>query len=383
MAVITEAADVNQQDAVDVVNAGMEPAESGASTAARLGSASQGIGSRRLVEIVVFAALIVGAVVTLPGLGDVRDRLAGANLPLIVAVAVVEVGSCLAFVAAFRGTFSRRLGWRFSYEVGMSEQAANVLLPTGGAGGLALGAWALRRIGMPAERIGRRTVAFFVVTSSINFFAVIIAGVGLALGVLPGEAALGVALIPAVGAAAVLTAIVLLPRMLEGGYRKGGRGGRIRDAIAAGRGHLAGGIRDAISLLGSGRPSVTLGAVAYMGLDVAALALAFAALGGGAPAFGAFVLAYAVGQLGGLVPLPGGVGGTDGGLILAFGLLGTPVAIATAAVIAYRVFQLGVPALLGLAAFAQLRRRLAHEPEPAVAREPCLGSGVTLEPHPA
>ena len=142
----------------------------------------------------------------------------------------------------------------------MSEQAANVLLPTGGAGGLALGAWALRRIGMPAERIGRRTVAFFLVTSSINFFAVIIAGVGLALGVLPGEAALGLALIPAVGAAAVLTAIVLLPRMLEGGYRNGGRGGRIRDAIAAGRGHLAGGIRDAISLLGSGRPSVTLGA---------------------------------------------------------------------------------------------------------------------------
>ena len=155
--------------------------------------------------------------------------------------------------------------------------------------------------------------------------------------------------------------------MLEGGYRNGGRGGRIRDAIAAGRGHLAGGIRDAISLLGSGRPSVTLGADRLHGpRRASALALAFAALGGGAPAFGAFVLAYAVGQLGGLVPLPGGVGGTDGGLILAFGLLGTPVAIATAAVIAYRVFQLGVPAILGLAAFAQLRRRLGPRPEPAV-----------------
>ena len=82
---------------------------------------------------------------------------------------MLEVGSCLAFVAAFRGVFSRRLSWRFSYEVGMAEQAANVLLPTGGAGGLALGAWALRRIGMPAERIGRRTVAFFLITSSVNF----------------------------------------------------------------------------------------------------------------------------------------------------------------------------------------------------------------------
>ena len=103
---------------------------------------------------------------------------------------------------------------------------------------------------------------------------------------------------------------------------------------------------------------MALGAFGYMALDVAALAVAFAALGGGAPSIGAFVFAYAVGQLGGLVPLPGGVGGTDGGLILAFGLLGTPVAIAGAAVIAYRVFQLGVPAILGLAAFAQLRRSL-------------------------
>jgi hypothetical protein len=55
------------------------------------------------------------------------------------------------------------------------------------------------------------------------------------------------------------------------------------------------------------------------------------------------------------------VGGTDGGLILAFGLLGTPVAIAAAAVIGYRAFQLGVPALLGITAMTRLRRSLASE----------------------
>jgi uncharacterized membrane protein YbhN (UPF0104 family) len=223
---------------------------------------------------------------------------------------------------------------------------------------------------------------------------VILAGAGLALGVLPGEAALATALVPAVGAALALAGIVLLPRVLEAGEAKGG--GRIRKALAAGRVHLAGGIRDAVSLLGSGRPLVTLGAIGYMALDVVALALAFAALGGGAPAAGAFVLAYAVGQLGGLVPLPGGIGGTDGGLILTFGLLGTPVAVAGAAVIAYRVFQLGVPAILGLAAFAQLRRSLGRSDQderaddPCLAdgaadrpADPCLGSGLALEPHPA
>jgi uncharacterized membrane protein YbhN (UPF0104 family) len=337
-------------------------------------------GRRRLVEIGVFATLIFGAVVAFPGLGGLRERLAGADPRLIALAAVIEIGSCLAFVAAFRGVFSRRLSWRFSYEVAMSEQAANVLLPTGGAGGLALGAWALRRIGMPAERVGRRTVAFFLVTSSVNFLAVIVAGIGLGTGLLDGHIAALAAVGPAVLAAAGLVILALLPRVLERGAVHGS--GRLRRALLAGRAHLAGGIRDALALLGSGRPSVALGALGYMALDVIALAVAFAALGGGAPAAGAFVFAYAVGQLGGLVPLPGGVGGTDGGLILAFSLLGTPVGVAGAAVIAYRVFQLGVPAILGLAAFAQLRRSLDREGCEAAA-QPCLGPAPALEPNPA
>jgi uncharacterized membrane protein YbhN (UPF0104 family) len=107
---------------------------------------------RRLIELGVLLALIGGALFALPGLGDLRERLAGANPGLIALTAALELGSCLAFVAAFKGVFSHGVSWRFSYEVGMASQAANVLLPTGGAGGLALGAWALRRIGMPAAR---------------------------------------------------------------------------------------------------------------------------------------------------------------------------------------------------------------------------------------
>ena len=333
------------------------------------------------MEIGVFAALLIGALFAFPGLGDLRDRLAGADARLIALAAVREIGSCLAFVAAFRGVFSRRLSWRFSYEVGMAEQAANVLLPTGGAGGLALGAWALGRIGMPADRIGRRTVAFFLITSSVNFAAVIFAGIGLGLGILPGEVAFLAAVIPALLAAAFLTAIALSPRVLEGGQAEGA--GRIRAALAKGRGYLADGVRDAIGLLGTGRPLIVLGAIGYMALDVLALAAVFAALGGGAPTLGAFVLAYAVGQLGGLVPLPGGVGGTDGGLILAFGVLGgTPVAVAAAAVLGYRAFQLGVPAILGIAAFGSLRRSLGADPERTAAPAPAA-LGARFEPEPA
>jgi len=336
-------------------------------------------GGRRLVEIGVFAALLIGALFAFPGLDDLRERLAGADARLIVLAAILEVGSCLAFVAAFRGVFSHRLSWRFSYEVGMSAQATNVLLPTGGAGGLALGAWALRRIGMPAERIGRRTVAFFLITSSVNFAAVILAGLGLAFGLLPGQVAFLAAAIPALLAAGFLTAIAFSPRVIEGG--ESANAGRIRRALAKGRGYLADGVRDAIALLGTGRPLIVLGAIGYMALDVMALGAVFAALGGGAPTLGIFVLAYAVGQLGGLVPLPGGVGGTDGGLILAFGLLGTPVAIAAAAVLGYRAFQLGVPAILGVAAFGSLRRSLGDAPERSETPAPALGG--CFEPEPA
>jgi uncharacterized membrane protein YbhN (UPF0104 family) len=314
--------------------------------------------ARRLVELGILVALAGGAVLAFPGLDELRARLAGADPALIALAAAFELGSCLAFVAAFRGVFSARLSWRFSYEVAMSEQAANVLLPTGGAGGLALGAWALRRIGMPAERIGPRTVAFFLITSSVNFFAVVAAGLGLALGLLPGEVALATALLPALLAAAGMTAIVLAPRLLRAGG--GADHGRVRVLLARLREYTGAGVGDAIALLGSGRPSVLLGSLGYMALDVAALAAAFAAFGAAAPALGAFILAYTIGQLGGLVPLPGGIGGTDGGLIAAFALVGTPIGATAVAVLAYRAFQLGVPAILGVTAFAQLRRRLGR-----------------------
>ena len=335
-------------------------------------------GARRLIELGVLVALVAGAVLAFPGLDELRARLAGADPALLAAAGAFELGSCLAFVAAFRGVFSSGLSWRFSYQVAMAEQAANVLLPTGGAGGLALGAWALRRIGMPADRIGPRTVAFFLITSSVNFAAVIVAGAGLAIGLLPGDVALLTALAPALLAAAALVVIAAAPRLI--GSRSAARAGRLRTALAKGRAYLLDGVRDTIELLGSGRPAIVLGAIAYMALDVIALAAVFAAFGGGGPTVGVFVLAYAIGQLGGLVPLPGGIGGTDGGLIAAFALLGTPVGIAAAAVLAYRAFQLGVPALLGVTAFAQLRRRLGPEASVADAGCPDLAPVAALEP---
>ncbi len=95
-----------------------------------------------------------------------------------------------------------------------------------------------------------------------------------------------------------------------------------------------------------------------MCFDVAALGAAFAALGS-LPPIGVLLLAYVLGQLGGLLPLPGGVGGADGGLIAALAVYGIPLAEAAAAVLAYRAFQLGLPALLGTLAVTRMPDVLA------------------------
>src|SRR5436189_4316027 len=99
--------------------------------------------ARRLGQIAVLLGAAVLLLVTLPGLGDVRARFADARPGFVALALALEVGSIVSFLVVFRGVFCRRMPWGFTAQVGLSEQAANVLLPAGGAGGLALGAWAL------------------------------------------------------------------------------------------------------------------------------------------------------------------------------------------------------------------------------------------------
>ncbi len=311
------------------------------------------------VGVVAAAAL---AVTSLPGLGDVRDRLADASPGWLVLAMVLEIASCLACVVAFRGVFCRRLPWRLSYEVAIAAQGTNVLLPSGGAGGLAVAAWALKRTGMPAERIGRRTVAFYLLTSGVNFATAAVAGALLALGVLAGGGSLAFTAGPAAGAALAIAVVVALPRLLGSAAGAKERTGRVARALTWMRGALTGGVRDAGLLVRSGNPQIIGGAIGYMLLDVAALAAAFAAIGA-VPPVGVLLLAYVVGQLGNLIPLPGGVGGADGGLIAALVLYGTPLSGAAAAVLAYRAFQLGLPALLGGLAVLRLPGVVERAPD--------------------
>ena len=89
-------------------------------------------------------------------------------------------------------------------------------------------------------------------------------------------------------------------------------------------------------------------------------------------------LGYLIGQLGNLVPLPGGIGGTEGALIGVFALYGVNFTRATAAVLIYRLFQLLIPALLGAPAFIMLRRQLMRTSQPGLVCAPLAVDVVNL-----
>jgi uncharacterized membrane protein YbhN (UPF0104 family) len=306
--------------------------------------------------IAVAAAVGIGA---LPGVDEVRDRLTGADPRWLVAVAACAVGSMFGFVRALWAVFDRIVPWRRALVLGLAEQGANVLLPAGGAGGPAFGAYVMRRVGVPGDLAAQRHAALFLATSAVGFFALVLAGTGEAIGLLPGDVSLAASALPAAGAAAMIALAVIYARLPPA---PGPAGGRIRTAIWRLRRFLHDSVGTTVDLLQHGDRLLIAGAIGYYAFDVASLGCAFQAFGGGAPPAGVFVLAYTLGHAGALLPTPGGIGGTEGGLIGMFVAYGTPLDLAAAAVVGYRVFQLGLPAVLGAISLLRIRYILAHPP---------------------
>jgi uncharacterized protein (TIRG00374 family) len=314
-----------------------------------------------LIRLGGLAVVVVVVITLLPGLGSLRQRFAHASPAWIVLGCLLEVLSILSYVPAFRAVFCTRMSWAASYKIGMAEQGANSLLPVGGAGGLALGAWALRRGGMPAGEIARKTVAFFLLTSVPNVATLALIGVGLAIGVLPGHVTLALSLIPAAVAVAGVAGALALGRLsrriaIRATDADGSRRARLAPALRA----AADGVDEALRLLRAGDPQLLLGIAGYMVFDILVLWAGFRALGS-APELTIVWIAYVIGQLGNLVPLPGGIGGVEGGLIGTLVLYGLPAVTSTAAVLLYRVIELWIPAALGAVAFVQLRSLVRRE----------------------
>jgi uncharacterized membrane protein YbhN (UPF0104 family) len=317
---------------------------------------------RRTLEVVSALAAVALIVFLAPGLGQVRDKLEGASLGWIGVAVALEALSGLSYVVMFKPLFCPRMPWRTSFEIGWSELAMGSIVPASGAGGLALGAWILHQGGMPAEQIARRSVAFFLLKSSVNFAAVAVLGTLMAVGIVGPHRSLLLTAFPAAGAALVMAIVFYLPK-LGPGPSPGPDAGRARRLLASARQALIGGIAEAVHLLRVRDRRVLVGALGYWAFDNAVLWATFRAVGA-SPPITIVLMAYLIGQLGGLLPLPGGLGGIDGGLLGTFVLYGTPAAPTVAAVFAYRLILFWLPLVVGAVAFLSLRRSLNDPKRP-------------------
>jgi uncharacterized membrane protein YbhN (UPF0104 family) len=315
---------------------------------------------RRLLWLLTLVVVAVVLITVVPGLASLRSRFAHGDPGWLSLGAALKVLSGLAYVAVFRSVFCRGMRWRISAQIGFAELGANAVLPTGGFGGLALGAWALHRGGMDAGHIARRSVAFFFLTSLPNVLGVIIIGLGLAVGVFDGRASLALTLLPALVAAAAIAATIGGARWARAAAESraagAGEGSRLVIVLRT----LGGGVEEALTLLRQGDPWLYLGLAGYLAFDVMILWATFHAFGS-VPPLAITWIGYLIGELGGLIPVPGGVGGVDLGLVGTYALYNVSLTSATAAVLGYRALALLVPAVLGSIAFVLLRRSLARE----------------------
>jgi len=215
---------------------------------------------------------------------------------------------------------------------------------------------------MPTEQIARRSVAFFLIKSSVNFVAVAVVGTIMAVGLAGPDKSLWLTAVPAAGASLVIAAVLVVPR-LGAGRAVPADAGRTRRALREVRKALVGGTAEAVQIVRSRNLLVIAGSLGYWAFDNAVLWATFHAFGLHPP-LTVILIGYLIGQLGGLLPLPGGLGGIDGGLIGTLIVYGTPAAATAAAVLVYRVILFWLPLLLGAVAFISLRRGLNRPDRP-------------------
>jgi uncharacterized membrane protein YbhN (UPF0104 family) len=313
---------------------------------------------RRALQVIVVLIVLGLVAVLMPGLGEVRDKLGSAAWGWLGIAVALEGLSGMSYVLMFRPIFCPQMRWRTAWNISWSSLAAGSIVPASGAAGLALGGWALHEGGMATERIARRSVAFFLIKSSVNFVAVAVLGLAIAVGLLAADQPLWLTLGPALLSILVIAAVIAIP-MLGPGEDPPAEAGKVANAWSAVRRALVTGTAEALHTLRSGNVLVLAGAVGYWIWDNAVLWATFHAFGVSIP-LTTILLGYLIGQLGGLLPIPGGIGGIDGGLIGTLIVFGAPAAVTAAAVLVYRVILFWLPLLVGTAAFISLRRELSR-----------------------
>jgi Lysylphosphatidylglycerol synthase TM region len=297
----------------------------------------------KLAGYLVVAYLVLKLI---PSLEQALSSLEHAGWELVLVAVVLETFSEMGFVVSWRAIVDPEnllsrdgRGQRMDARVAWAQLGGGTLVPGGSWGGLGVGAWILHHFGMPIKVVAEREFNLSFLNTAIDALTLVFFGLALASGILSGSRNLWLTLLPAAVAAIALTATVLVAhRAVTRAERKQITHVKIAAVIAT----LSEAVENTERLLRHGRNyKAVFGAVAYLGLDVLVLWVAFLAVHAHpVPTFGVIVMAYIVGALGGSLPLPAGVG-TIGGI---------------AGV--YQAIALLVPLAGGGIAYIVIRRRL-------------------------
>ncbi|HET8863609.1 MAG TPA: lysylphosphatidylglycerol synthase transmembrane domain-containing protein [Solirubrobacterales bacterium] len=330
---------------------------------------------RRVAQtLLVVLVLLIGIYFLFPklvGLGDAMSKLSEAEAIWIVVAIGFELAAIVTYIALFKAVVGGdvlRLSWRETYDINLAGVAATRLFSAGGAGGIALTYWALRRAGMVRHEVARRMVAFLTLQYVFYPLALIVFGVLLRTGVMPGKASVELTIVPAAisglvlifGALAALIPADLRERLTAHVHRPRSRA--IADKVAKVVATVGEGVRFGFRLLihpGRGGLAV-IGAVGYWATNIGILWASFKAFGVHVP-LAVVVQGFFLGMVGNLFPLaPAGVGAVDAGMIGAFVLFGIPEGTVFPAILIYRLVAFWLPIPFGVVAFFQLRNRVTH-----------------------
>ena len=202
------------------------------------------VSTRQVIVLVVASAVMVaGLVVIAPALADLPDvwtKLGEGHLGWLAFALVLEALSFVGHAILFRAVSveggGTRIGLRASTEITLAGHAATRLFASAGAGGIALTAWALKQSGMEARDVAARMTTFMVLLYSVYMGSLLIGGVGLYTGLIPGGGSFAMTIVPALfgGVVIALVAAAQLVRPGEHGCRSGSPRSATASATPAG-----------------------------------------------------------------------------------------------------------------------------------------------------
>jgi uncharacterized membrane protein YbhN (UPF0104 family) len=322
-------------------------------------------------------ALTVGSVVVLiaaiyflfPAIVGIEDGVQKLDegepfwIALAVGFSFLMFGANIAQFKGIVGGDVLKLTWGESYKINMAGLAASRLFSAGGAGGIVLTYWALRKAGMPRQQSAARMVAFLIVMYAVYLLALVIGGILLRTGVLSGPNPPGLTIVPAAIAGSVIVLILLMalvPGDLQrrlAGSSPDTRLGRLGVRLASVPATVSTSARMAFEIVKSGRRGLlaVAGAIGFWAANIAIMWASFEAFG--LDVEGAVIVqGFFVGMAANLIPgAPGGVGAVDAGMIGTYVLFGLDGSSVFAAVLMFRFIAFWLPLPTGIIAFFQLR----------------------------